>query len=191
VQCFNSISMDTHPLDASSPSGYDALFIAGGEGAAAAANDSRTTDWLKRVFQNVQVVQAAGNGTLLLKGADLPSRTWSDWAASADYVRLGSPTFGDWVGVTLDDVSHEMLWIPPGFAHGLCVVSEQADFVYKRTTYFDPDSDAGVRWDDPAIGIEWPALAAGVTAMSAKDLALPLLYEQKSNKLPLFDEACA
>jgi transcriptional regulator GlxA family with amidase domain len=73
VQCSNAISMDTLPLEASSPSGYDALFIAGGEGATAAADDSRTTEWLKRVFQTVRVVQAAGNGTLLLKGADLPN----------------------------------------------------------------------------------------------------------------------
>jgi len=73
VQCSNSFSMGTSPLDGSSPSGYDALFIAGGEGASIAANDSRTTDWLKRVFHTVRVVQAAGNGTLLLKGANLPN----------------------------------------------------------------------------------------------------------------------
>jgi transcriptional regulator GlxA family with amidase domain len=73
VQCSNSISMDTDSVDSSNPSGYDALFIAGGEGASAAANDGRTTEWLKRVFQTVRVVQAAGNGTLLLKGADLPN----------------------------------------------------------------------------------------------------------------------
>jgi transcriptional regulator GlxA family with amidase domain len=73
IQCSNFISMDTIALDAASPSGFDALFIAGGDGAAMAAKDSRTTDWLKSVFQTVRVVQAAGNGTLLLKGANLPN----------------------------------------------------------------------------------------------------------------------
>jgi transcriptional regulator GlxA family with amidase domain len=73
VRCSNFISMDTSPLDDSPPSGYDALFIASGEGASIAANDSRTTDWLMRVFHTVRVVQAAGNGTLLLKGANLPN----------------------------------------------------------------------------------------------------------------------
>ena len=107
-------------------------------------------------------------------------------------VRLGSPSFGQWVGVTLDDVRHEMLWIPPGFAHGFCVISEQADFVYKCTTYYDPETDAGVRWDDPAIGIEWPELGGGAaTAMSAKDFALPLLHEQEPARLPRFGEVAA
>jgi len=73
ISTFSSFSIDTSPLDGSTPSGYDALFIAGGEGASIAANDSRTIDWLKRAFQTVRVVQAAGNGTLLLKGASLPS----------------------------------------------------------------------------------------------------------------------
>ena len=73
VQCSNFVSMDTSPLDGSSPSVYDALFIAGGKGAPIAAKDSRTVAWLKCVFQTVRVVQAAGSGTLLLKGANLPS----------------------------------------------------------------------------------------------------------------------
>jgi transcriptional regulator GlxA family with amidase domain len=73
IQCSNSISMETSPLEGASPSGYHALFIAGGEGASIAADDSRTKEWLRRVFQSVKVVQAAGNGTLLLKGANLPN----------------------------------------------------------------------------------------------------------------------
>jgi len=73
IQCSNSISMETSPLEGTSPSGYDALFIAGGEGASTAANDSRTRDWLRRVFQTVKAVQAAGKGALLLKGANLPN----------------------------------------------------------------------------------------------------------------------
>jgi transcriptional regulator GlxA family with amidase domain len=73
VQCSNSISMETSPLEGASPAGYDALFIAGGDGASIAANDSQIHDWLRRVFQTVRVMQAAGNGTLLLKGANLPN----------------------------------------------------------------------------------------------------------------------
>jgi transcriptional regulator GlxA family with amidase domain len=73
VQCSNCINMDTSPLDGLSSSGYDALFIAGGEGASIAAKDSRTADWIKCVFQTVPVVQAAGSGSLLLKGANLPN----------------------------------------------------------------------------------------------------------------------
>jgi transcriptional regulator GlxA family with amidase domain len=73
VHCSNSVSMDTSPLDDASPSGYDALFIAGGKGASIAAKDSRTADWLKCVFRTVRVVQASGSGALLLKGANLPN----------------------------------------------------------------------------------------------------------------------
>jgi dTDP-4-dehydrorhamnose 3,5-epimerase len=91
-------------------------------------------------------------------------------------VRESSPTYGRWVGVTLDDVRHRMLWIPPGFAHGFCVLSEEADFAYKCTTFYDPHSDAGVRWNDADIGIEWP-LPVDAATLSGKDRALPLLKE--------------
>jgi len=73
IQCSNFISMETNSLERASPSEYDALFIAGGEGASIAADDSETKDWLRRVFQTVRIVQAAGNGSLLLKGANLPN----------------------------------------------------------------------------------------------------------------------
>lgn len=73
IRCTNSITVETESLDATEPTSYDVLFIADGEGASAAADDKRTTDWLKRVFQTVKVVQASGNGALLLKGAQLPS----------------------------------------------------------------------------------------------------------------------
>jgi transcriptional regulator GlxA family with amidase domain len=73
IRCSNSISMETSPLEGALPSGYDTLFIAGGQGASLAASDIQTREWLKRIFQTVRVVQAAGNGTLLLKGANLPN----------------------------------------------------------------------------------------------------------------------
>ena len=71
-------------------------------------------------------------------------------------VRRGSPTFGEWTGVTLQSDEPRFLWIPEGFAHGFCVLSESADVVYKCTDVFEPADDHGVLWSDPAIGIRWP-----------------------------------
>lgn len=98
-------------------------------------------------------------------------------------VRHGSPNFGEWVGVELDDVTHRMLWIPPGFAHGFCVTSEIADFVYKCTSYYHPASDDGVRWDDPDIGVQWPSIAAEEIKISQKDRAQASLSEKSLNQL--------
>ena len=103
-------------------------------------------------------------------------------------IREGSPDFGRWVGVELDDVEHRQLWIPPGFAHGFCVLSDEADFVYACTTYYDPASDTGIRWNDPAIGIEWPDMGVA-PLLSDKDRRMPLLAEQDPEKLPRLD-AC-
>ncbi|MGH2997449.1 MAG: dTDP-4-dehydrorhamnose 3,5-epimerase [Gaiellaceae bacterium] len=72
-------------------------------------------------------------------------------------LRRGSPTFGEWEGFELDDVHGRQLWIPIGFGHGFCVLSDSADFVYKCTAYYDPESESGIRFDDPDVGIEWPA----------------------------------
>ena len=74
-------------------------------------------------------------------------------------IRRGSPTYGRWVGVTLSAENHRQLYVPTGFAHGFCVVSESADFLYKVTSYYDPTAERGVAWDDPALGIEWPVEA--------------------------------
>jgi dTDP-4-dehydrorhamnose 3,5-epimerase len=90
-------------------------------------------------------------------------------------LRRGSPTFGEWEGVELDDTSGRMLWIPVGFGHGFLVLSEVADFVYKCTNYYDPATEAGIRFDDPAVGIEWPA---GVELLySERDATAPLLAD--------------
>jgi dTDP-4-dehydrorhamnose 3,5-epimerase len=78
------------------------------------------------------------------------------WDVVVD-LRRESPTFGEWEGVSLDDANGRMLWIPVGFGHGFLVVSEVADFVYKCTNYYDPATEAGIRFDDPEVGIEWPA----------------------------------
>ncbi len=71
-------------------------------------------------------------------------------------IRRGSPTYGRWVGVTRSAENHRQLYVPTGFAHGFCVVSESADFLYKVTSYYAPAEERGIAWDDPALGIEWP-----------------------------------
>jgi dTDP-4-dehydrorhamnose 3,5-epimerase len=71
-------------------------------------------------------------------------------------VRSGSPTFGRWVGVMLDDLKREALWIPPGFAHGFCTMSGEADVLYKLTDYYDPKTELGIAWNDPSLRIDWP-----------------------------------
>ncbi len=71
-------------------------------------------------------------------------------------VRRHSPRFGQWVGVELSAHTHRQLWVPPGFAHGFVVLSDSADFLYKTTTYWHPQSERSVRWNDAAIGIQWP-----------------------------------
>ena len=72
-------------------------------------------------------------------------------------LRRGSPTFGEWEGVELDDAGGQQLWIPVGFGHGFCVLSDVADFVYKCTAYYDAATEAGIRFDDPDVGVEWPS----------------------------------
>lgn len=84
-------------------------------------------------------------------------------------VRRSSPTFGRWVGVELSSERFTQLWVPPGFAHGFVVLSESADFVYKTTDYYAPEHERCIAWNDPDIGIEWPA--GLVPQLSAKDSA--------------------
>jgi len=71
-------------------------------------------------------------------------------------IRKGSPAFGRWVGVELTAENHRQFYVPPGFAHGFCVISERADLVYKCTDYYAPDDEYGILWSDPDIGIDWP-----------------------------------
>jgi dTDP-4-dehydrorhamnose 3,5-epimerase len=71
-------------------------------------------------------------------------------------VRRSSPTFGCWTSVILDDRTHRQIYIPPGFAHGFCVVSEEADFTYHCTDYYDPEGQETILWNDPHLGIDWP-----------------------------------
>jgi dTDP-4-dehydrorhamnose 3,5-epimerase len=97
-------------------------------------------------------------------------------------IRVGSPTFGQWEGFELNDETHHQLLVPDGFAHGFCVLSDVADVVYKVSSYYDPTAEAGFRFDDPAVGIEWP-LAADAITVSARDSSAPTL-EQIAPSLP-------
>ena len=91
-------------------------------------------------------------------------------------VRRSSAHFGHWVGVELSEANKRMLWVPPGFAHGFVVLTETADFQYKCTTLYDPVDERAVRWDDAAIGIDWP-LAGATPKLSSKDAAAPQLAD--------------
>jgi len=90
-------------------------------------------------------------------------------------IRRGSPTFGNWEGFTLDDVEHRQLFVPDGFAHGFCVLSELADVAYKVTSYYDPAAESGFSYEDPEVGIEWPD--ADSLVGSERDRAAPTLAE--------------
>ena len=85
-----------------------------------------------------------------------------------------SPTFGQYVGVTLSDENHRQMWIPPGYAHGFCVLSDEADFEYKCTDLYYANDEGGVLWSDPDLNIQWPL---SNPLLSAKDLALPSLAD--------------
>jgi dTDP-4-dehydrorhamnose 3,5-epimerase len=82
-------------------------------------------------------------------------------------LRKASKSFGKWVGGTLSAENKRQMWIPPGFAHGFLTLSDTAEFLYKTTDYYAPEYERCIRWDDPAIGIEWPL--DGVPSLSAKD----------------------
>lgn len=82
-------------------------------------------------------------------------------------IRKSSPTFGQWVGVHLSGENKRQLWIPEGFAHGFVTLSEKAEFLYKTTDYYAPQSEGSIRWDDPQVAIKWPF--EGEVSLSKKD----------------------
>ena len=89
-------------------------------------------------------------------------------------IRRGSPAFGQWEAFALNDENLHELYCPDGFAHGFCVVSDQADVVYKCSSYYDPAAESGFRFDDPGVGIEWPDVEL---IPSERDRGAPLLSE--------------
>jgi dTDP-4-dehydrorhamnose 3,5-epimerase len=92
-------------------------------------------------------------------------------------LRRGSPTFGRWVGTVLSDENRHQLWVPPGFAHGFYVTADSADVIYKCTDYYAREHESTLRWDDPAIGIEWPLANGSAPRLSPKD-ATGLAFEE-------------
>ena len=86
-------------------------------------------------------------------------------------LRESSPTFGQWFGLELSAQNHRQLWVPPGFAHGFYVLSETAEFVYKCTDYYHPQSEVSISWNDPQLNIDWPLVAGNLPSLSAKDAA--------------------
>ena len=99
-------------------------------------------------------------------------------------IRRGSPTFGQSVGVMLTADNHRHFWVPEGFAHGFCVLSEFATFTYQCTALYDPKADAGIRWNDAALGIDWPL---SEPLLSDKDGKTPLLEDVPPERLPVYE----
>jgi len=96
-------------------------------------------------------------------------------------IRKGSPTYKKWVGYILNDKNHYQLFIPPGFAHGFCVLSDYADFEYKCTDLYNPDYEVGLLWSDPELNIDWPI---SDPLLSEKDKTNPMLKSLDDKLLP-------
>jgi dTDP-4-dehydrorhamnose 3,5-epimerase len=95
------------------------------------------------------------------------------WDVAVD-IRKSSPTFGKWFGLELSESNNVMLWVPAGFAHGFCALSDDTDVLYKCTALYDPASDRGIAWNDPDIGIDWPVADP---LLSPKDAQAPRLRD--------------
>jgi dTDP-4-dehydrorhamnose 3,5-epimerase len=101
-------------------------------------------------------------------------------------LRRGSPTYGQWEGVELDGETLRELYVPIGFAHGFCVLSDVADVIYKQTAYYDPAVERGIAWNDPEIGIDWP-VPEGERVVSERDTAAPRLSDVAGELPFVFD----
>ena len=95
------------------------------------------------------------------------------WDVAVD-LRRESPTYRRWEGYELSDANQRQLFVPAGFAHGFCVLSDEADVAYKLSSYYDPQTEAGIRWDDPEIGVEWPCADP---VLSERDRRAPTLAD--------------
>ena len=100
-------------------------------------------------------------------------------------VRVGSPTFRQWVREQLSETNHRQMFIPPGFAHGYCVTSEAALFSYKCTDFYNPATEIGVIWNDPELKIDWPITEP---VLSSKDASYPRLKDLPCENLPHYGE---
>lgn len=104
-------------------------------------------------------------------------------------VRKGSPTFGQWYGTELTEENMRMMYVPAGFAHGFVVLSETADFIYKCTDYYHPESEKGIAWDDPDLNIDWSISdIKEKIKLSEKDKKNVLLKDQSAENLPAYKD---
>jgi dTDP-4-dehydrorhamnose 3,5-epimerase len=124
-------------------------------------NHSRSTQWTLRGM-HLQVDHTQGKLVRVAAG--------SVFDVVVD-LRRTSPSFGRWWGKELSDKNHQMLWVPPGLAHGILVTSESADFLYKCTDIYSPSHERTLAWNDPTVGIEWPLPPGVAPQLSGKDLA--------------------
>lgn len=122
-------------------------------------NHSRSTQWTLRGM-HLQVGKTQGKLVRVVRG--------NVFDAVVD-LRRSSPSFGQWWGVELSEFNHHMLWVPPGFAHGLLATSDTAELLYKCTDYYSPDDERTLAWDDPTVAIRWPLPANVRPLLSAKD----------------------
>lgn len=129
-------------------------------------NHSRS---LKNVLRGLHFQLNSPQGKLVSAG------TGKVFDVAAD-INPDSRTYGQWVSVELSEENHRQIWIPPGYAHGFCILSESADFHYKCTALYDPKDEGGIIWNDPDLNIKWPI---NDPVLSEKDKALPRLSAVK------------
>lgn len=132
-------------------------------------NHSRSTRGVLRGLHYQKCPQAQGKLVSVVRGRIF------DVAVD---IRKGSRNYGKWTGIELTDDDGRMLYVPPGFAHGFCVLGDEADVIYKVTAEFAPELDRGILWNDPDIGIDWPIQDP---CLSLKDARLPLLRDADNN----------
>lgn len=99
-------------------------------------------------------------------------------------IRRGSPTFGHWVGEVLSEKNNRLMFVPEGFAHGFCVLSDTADFMYKCTDLYHHEDDRGVNWSDETLSIDWPIKDP---ILSDRDTLLPMLHDVPEDLLPVYE----
>jgi dTDP-4-dehydrorhamnose 3,5-epimerase len=143
--------METWHAEKFGSAGIDATFVQD--------NQSRSTQWTLRGM-HLQVQHTQGKLVRVTAGAVFD--------VVVD-LRQSSPSFGQWCGTELSEHNRRMLWVPPGLAHGILILSNSADFVYKCTDFYSPTDERSLAWNDPAVGIEWP-LPHGISpTLSKKD----------------------
>jgi dTDP-4-dehydrorhamnose 3,5-epimerase len=124
-------------------------------------NHSRSSQWILRGL-HYQLQQTQGKLVRVTRG--------SVFDVAVD-IRRSSPTFGQWVGAELSEENHHMLWVPPGFAHGLLTLTPVVDFIYRCTDYYAPQYERVLRWDDPSLAIRWPLPTGTLPTLAARDAA--------------------